>query len=93
MFLKLRVTFTILSAICLGLAIPLGAAIHLIWALVLGVAALMFFVLMLLCKQSQLAQEEKALPPPADFFNPNPESESDKTTNVESSNSETDQVD
>ena len=70
MFLKLRITFTILSAICLGLAIPLGAAIHFIWAIVLGLSSLMFFGLMLLCKQSQLAQEEKALPPQPDFFQP-----------------------
>lgn len=85
MFLKLRVTFTILSAICLGLAIPLGVAIHFIWALVLGAGALMFFGLMLLCKQSQLSQEEKNLPPKADFFSPKQnadEPENNDTTNA-----------
>ena len=87
MFLKLRIVFTILSAICLGLAIPLGAAIHFIWAIVLGLGALMFFGLMLLCKQSQLAREEKDLPPEPDFFQPKTESENNGENKNDTSNS------
>lgn len=78
MFLKLRILFTVISAVCLALAIPLGAAVHYIWAIGLGLTALLFFGLMLLCKQSQEAREAAAKPPEADFLHPKPETPSEK---------------
>ena len=59
MYLKLRVFFTILSALCLGFAVTAGAIWGYIWAIVLGLAALLFFMLMLIFKQSQEKQEQK----------------------------------
>ena len=60
MYLKLRVFFTILSALCLGFAVTAGAIWGYIWAIVLGLAALLFFMVMLIFKQSQEKQEQKA---------------------------------
>ncbi len=77
MFLKLRVFFTILSAICLGLALPLGAMLHYIWAIVLGLGALLFFLLMLIFKQEQEKQESSNDPKAPTFFEPAPKTETD----------------
>lgn len=69
MFVKLRIACTIVSAICLGLAIPLGVMIHLIWAIVLGLGALLFFLLMLVFKQEQERHEQSDEKQPS-FFEP-----------------------
>ena len=62
MFLKLRILFTILAAVCLALILP--ALSWFGWAGfgACGLVALLFFGLMLLCKQSQEAQERKNKP-------------------------------
>ena len=59
MFLKLRVLFTILSAICLAFAITAGALWGFLWTIILGLGALLFFMLMLICKRAQENQEQK----------------------------------
>lgn len=59
MFLKLRIFFTILSALCVAAIVPLGGLLgwgYAAWGLL---GAFLFFGLMLLCKQSQESQEEK----------------------------------
>ena len=83
MFLKLRVFFTILSAICLGLALPLGAMLHYIWAVVMGLGALLFFLLMLIFKQEQEKQENANNPKAPTFFNPATKSEIDNKDDSE----------
>ena len=72
MALKLRILFTILSALCLVAIVP-GAIIGgLIWFGVFGAGALLFFMLMLVCKQSHEQQEnaKKQEENEPSFFNP-----------------------
>ena len=59
MFLKLRVFFTILSALCLATALTAGALCGFLWAILLGLGGLLFFMLMLYFKRAQEEQEEK----------------------------------
>lgn len=62
MYLRLRIFFTILAALCLAAAIPLGFAFGFKGVGFCLLGALLFFGLMLLCKQSQElknAQKEK----------------------------------
>lgn len=70
MYLKLRILFTVLAALCLASAIPVGIFFGFGWAGLCGFCALLFFGVMLLCKQSQEMQESKDQPKPTDFFNP-----------------------
>ncbi len=69
MFLKLRILFTILAALCVAAVLPAA-----VWGGGLGFAlcalgGVFFFLLMLLCKQSQeKAEAEKKSK--ADFLNP-----------------------
>ena len=51
-----RIVFTILSALCLGALIPLGIFAWQ-YAVICGLGAFLFFVLMLLCKQEQEQRE------------------------------------
>lgn len=51
-----RIVFTILSALCLGALIPLGIFAWQ-YAVICGLGAFLFFVLMLLCKQAQEQRE------------------------------------
>ncbi len=62
MFLKLRITFTILSALCLAVVIPAAVWGGWVWFTLLAAGALFFFALMLVCKQSQEREEEKKTP-------------------------------
>jgi len=59
MFLKLRIIFCILSALCVAAVLPVGAFLGLTWAIIFVVGAVIFFLLTLLCKQEQ----EKREPP------------------------------
>ena len=59
MYLKLRVFFTVLSALCLAFALTAGALWGYIWAIILGLGALLFFMLMLVFKQAQENQEQQ----------------------------------
>lgn len=71
MALKLRILFTILSAICLAVVIPAGALFGWPWFFIFGGGAVAFFLAMLICKQSQEKQEplQKA-EGEADFLQP-----------------------
>ncbi len=59
MYKNLRIVFTILSAVCLAAAIPLGIFFDFVGIISAALGAGIFFVLMLLCKQSQEFAEAK----------------------------------
>lgn len=59
MLLYLQIALTILSAICVALVIPLGSWLGLGWAIGLALAAVMFFMLMKLCKQTLQFREKQ----------------------------------
>ena len=75
----LRIVFTILSAICLALALLLGTWLGGGWAVLSLLAALAFFGLMLLCKNAIDKKEEESKPKQPTFFDPNPNGERDST--------------
>ncbi|MBQ7948569.1 MAG: hypothetical protein IJ284_02295 [Clostridia bacterium] len=75
MYLKLRVFFTILAALCLGFALTAGAIWGYIWAIVLGLGALLFFMLMLIFKQAQEKEDAKNNPSEPSFLNPKQKNE------------------
>jgi fatty acid desaturase len=81
MFLKLRIFFTILSALCAAVALTAGALWGFIWTIALGMGAVLFFMLMLYFKRAQEQQEEKEREAQKFFTydpnNPSPNSESD----------------
>ena len=60
MLLYLQIALTILSAICVALVLPLGTWLGLGWAIVLALAAVMFFMLMKLCKQTREFREKSS---------------------------------
>ncbi len=62
MFLKLRIIFTVVSAVFAAAVLPIGALFGFIWAIACAAAAAVFFFVMLLCKQEQ----EKRDPPTMD---------------------------
>ena len=57
--LILQITFTIISALFIAAAIPVGALVGWAWALACGFCAVLFFGLMLLCKQSLAMKNPK----------------------------------
>ena len=57
MFVKLRIVFTILAAICVAAIIPVGMLFDFVPAIGVAVLALLFFGLMLLCKSKQGSTE------------------------------------
>ena len=57
MYLKLRIIFTVLAAVCLAVIIPAGALFGKIWFFVFGGGAGAFFLAMLICKQKQEEQD------------------------------------
>ena len=57
MYLKLRIVFTVLAALCLVVIIPAGALFGKIWFLIFGGGAVGFFLAMLICKQKQEEQD------------------------------------
>ncbi len=70
MFLKLRVICTILSALCLAFALTAWAVWGPIWLAILGLGALLFYLLMRVFKQYQEAEEEKLNNPQPSFLTP-----------------------
>lgn len=76
MYLKLRILFTILSAVCLAVVLPATAMFGWLYLGIFGGGALVFFLAMLLCKQSQENQEKKNDPDEPDFLHTK---ENDKT--------------
>lgn len=69
MLVKLRIVFTVLSALCAAAVVPVGTFFGFIGAMICIVAALMFFVIMLGFKNKQEALEN---PPEekVDFLHP-----------------------
>ena len=69
MLVKLRIIFTVLSALCAAAVVPVGTFFGFIGAMICIVAALMFFVIMLGFKNKQEALEN---PPEekVDFLHP-----------------------
>lgn len=59
MLLYLQIAFTIVAALFIAAAIPVGAFWGWAWALACGFCALLFFGLMLLCKQTLAMKEPK----------------------------------
>ena len=53
MYQTLRIIFTILSALCVTVVLPVGALLGLTWAIGCAVGAFIFFVIMLFFKQKQ----------------------------------------
>lgn len=74
MYLKLRILFTILSAVCLAALMPLGYIFGFFAVLACSLGAALFFGLMLLCKQSQEnVENQNSTEKEPDFFHPNEE--------------------
>ena len=82
MFLKLRIIFTVLAAVCLALVLPMGTYGGLVWAIITAAAAGVFFLLMLLFKQEQEKRENPPTTEP-DFFHPQNKNEDEKDGNNE----------
>ena len=80
----LRILFTVLSAICLALTLLLGTWLGGGWAVLSLLAALMFFGLMLLCKNAIEKKEEENKPKQPTFFDPNPNGETNEPAQDES---------
>lgn len=59
---QLRIIFTVISAVFIAAVIPVGALVGWGWAGASGLLALLFYGLMLLCKQKQEEAEEKQPP-------------------------------
>lgn len=72
-----RIVFTILCAVCIALVIPVGALWDWKPAIGIGVVALLFFGLMLLCKQAQEAKESNGKGPYSFPDEPTPPTETE----------------
>ena len=73
MFAKLRIIFTIIAAILLFIFFPVGVIWGFGWAAIDGLAAGVFFIFMLFCKQQQEIREkakEQSNQPVGDFLHP-----------------------
>ncbi len=57
MLLKFQILFTILGALCLAAVLPIGTFFSWIWAAVCIFGAVMFYMLMRLCKQANALKE------------------------------------
>ena len=66
MLLYLQIALTILSALCVAAVIPLGVWLGWTWTIGLALAALLFFGLMLLCKQTLAFREQEKQNTPKD---------------------------
>ncbi len=60
--LCLQIAFTVISALFIAAVLPVGAFLGWTWAISCALCALLFFILMLLCKQARMSK----LPPPTD---------------------------
>ena len=59
MLVTLRILFTVISAVFIAVILPVGALLGWGWAGACGLFAVLFFMLMLLCKQSQEFKERE----------------------------------
>ena len=78
MFLKLRIIFTILSAIFAAAVLPVGEWLGLIPAIACAAAAGICFVVMLFFKQEQLKRESEATQDPEESPEKTSESKEEK---------------
>ena len=78
MYLKLRIIFTILSAICLAVILPAAVWLGPVWLGVCAGGAAVFFLAMLLCKQAQEKADPLHKEEEADFLTPKQEDEDGK---------------
>ncbi len=78
MYLKLRIIFTILSAICLAVVIPAAVWFGWLWLGIFGGGAAVFFIAMLLCKQAQDKADPLHKEDEADFISSKPEDGNEK---------------
>lgn len=90
MYLKLRILFTILSAVCLAVVIPATALFGWLWLGVFGGGAALFYLLMLYFKRLQEAQESKNAEPEPDFLHPE-RSTKENAVATENGNSDADE--
>lgn len=74
----LRIVFTVLAAILLTCAVLFGTFLGGGWAILCLVGALLFFGLMLLCKNAIEKKEEESKPKQPTFFDPYPNGEPQK---------------
>ena len=73
MFLTLRILFTVLSAICVACVFPIGIFFGWGWAGLSAFVAMLFFILMKLCKTQQELNDlakDKQPNSNADFLHP-----------------------
>ncbi len=86
MLVKLRIFFTILSAICVAAVIPVGALLGFPWAITCVVLAFALFMIVLLLKSKQESLEN---PPPenpkekTDFLHPKQEKKKEEKGKTE----------
>ena len=78
MYLKLRIIFTILSAICLAFVLPAAALLGWVWFGVFAGGGAVFFVAMLLCKQAQENADPLHKEDEPDFISSPPEEKEEK---------------
>lgn len=78
MYLKLRIIFTILSALCLAFILPAAVWLGPIWLGVFGGGAGLFFLVMLLCKQAQESADPLHKEDEADFISQKQEGRDEK---------------
>ena len=76
MYLKLRVLFTLLSALCVAAVVPVGVFFGWVWAVLCALGAFLFYLFMRICKVNQEMQESR--PSHADFLNANAPANSDE---------------
>ena len=70
MFQTLRIIFTVLSAICIAVVIPVGAIGGIVAAVLCAVAAFVFFAVMLFFKRKQEELDPENQNHEPDFFSP-----------------------
>lgn len=80
MFFRLRIIFTVISAVFVAAVLPVGAWLGFIPAIACAAAAATCYVLMLLFKQEQLKREPQPdeIPDTTDERQAHPESEENK---------------
>ena len=70
MLVTLRILFTVISAVFVASILPVGAFLGWGWAGGCGLFSVLFFALMLLCKQSQEFKEQEKERFTSDFIQP-----------------------
>ena len=63
MYLKLRIIFSVLAAICAAAAIFVFVFAGWVWGTVVVALCLIFAALMFICRNKQIAEEQKENPP------------------------------